>query len=498
MKQVYIKLLSVLIFFFACDAIQAQQTPCTATILNFTPLACGAVSPVQSFDFGNANVSNVANPGNCPSNVWQGPHNDFWIGAYVPAGQEAIRFEMEWSGCGLFCVSNPGFTVYLANNNLCTDLTPIHCDGDNGILPSTEWDISITALQPGDLVLIRAWEIDDQNSDFDIRAVVIPPNDFCQDALPLAGTGCNYLASDLFEPDTWAPNQTILDNNCSGGDWSSNENGVWYTFTIDASTPQPFSIDILNILCDATGAGTLQMGVWTNSGTCDLGLETRIDCAVGIGNVTLGPLTLQLGDYYLFVDGNAGANCVWEFDSEIILPIQLSEFKGDFIGGMVKLEWATFSEQDNALFKILHSTNGQEFTTVGVIEGAGSSNQHRTYEFLHETPAYGANYYRLKQIDTRGLTSYSNTIFLRKAKTTIHNVYPNPMIGNQLYFDLGEEMSLVANLRISDLSGRTVYEEVLEGGSSLLKVDLTDIRSGVYIYHLDLGEMGLINGKVIK
>lgn len=498
MKQIYINLLSVCFLLAFSISSNAQQTACTATILNFPTAACGAVTPMQSFDFGNANVSTTPNPGICPSNVWQGPHNDFWVGAYVPTGQEAIRFEMEWSGCGLFCVSNPGFTVYLATNNQCANLVPLLCEGDNSILPSTVWDVSITSLNPGDLVLVRAWEIDDQDVDFDVRAVVIPPNDFCQDALPLTGLGCNYLASDLYEPDTWAPNQTIFDNNCSGGDWSSNENGVWYTFTIDSTTPQPFSIEILNIICDATGAGTLQMGIWTNSNTCDLGLETRIDCAVGIGNVTLGPLTLVQGDYYLFVDGNAGANCVWEFESEIILPIQLSEFKGEMVSGASVLRWSTLSEVDNDFFEIQHSKNGQEFNTIGIVDGVGNSNQHQSYEFIHEEVPFGGNYYKLKQIDLSGLASFSNTIFLRKATSPIKNVYPNPVIGNQLNFDLGSFVPEEARLTLTDLSGRTVYQSSLESNASILKAELPNISKGVYIYMLDLGNYGRMTGKIIK
>ncbi len=498
MNQLYIKFILLWAILLLGFHANAQHTPCTATILNFPAVVdCGAVTPVQSLDFGNASVSTVANPGNCPSNVWQGPHDDFWVGAYVPTGQSAIRFEMEWSGCGIFCVSNPGFTLYLANNNLCTDLTPLLCEGDNSILPSTNFDVTVTSLQPGDLVLVRAWEIDNQNSDFDVRAVVVPPNDFCQDALPLAGIGCNYLASDLFEPDTWAPNQTILDNNCSGGDWSSNENGVWYTFTIDATTPQPFSIDILNIVCDATGAGTLQMGIWTNNNTCNLGLETRIDCAVGLGNVTLGPLTLPLGDYYLYVDGNAGANCVWEFDSEIILPIQLSEFKGRLEGRDALLSWSTLSEHENNHFEVLHSTNGQEYNTIGIIDGAGTSNQHQSYAFIHENLAFGGHYYRLKQVGITGLTSYSNTIFLRQARTPVKNVYPNPMVGNQLFFDLGGEVVEEASLTLTDLSGRTIYQAALVGGT-VLKAELPNLSKGVYLYSLNIGQEKPMNGKVIK
>jgi hypothetical protein len=56
-------------------------------------------------------------------------------------------------------------------------------------------------------------------------AAAAPPNDLCQNAIPLAGLGSNYNATSCQEPDTWAP------GTCQGNDWSSNENGIWYTFT---------------------------------------------------------------------------------------------------------------------------------------------------------------------------------------------------------------------------------------------------------------------------
>ncbi|MGB1204867.1 MAG: T9SS type A sorting domain-containing protein [Chitinophagales bacterium] len=141
-------------------------------------------------------------------------------------------------------------------------------------------------------------------------------NDFCGNAVSLVGFGSNYEATDCGEPDDWAPeNMTGVD--CDGGAWSSNENGVWYTFTNDIQ--QDVNIEIFNIQCENSSSNTLQVGVWSNNNTCDLAAENFFGCIVVVGDAILSLPDLPIGEYYLYADGNAGADCTWEFASEEIL-----------------------------------------------------------------------------------------------------------------------------------------------------------------------------------
>lgn len=158
-------------------------------------------------------------------------------------------------------------------------------------------------------------------------------NDLCSNALPLSGTGCNEGAT--AELSNWTPDINANESDCTDQNgnpytspcatnasglgcvlWNENHNGVWYTFSVDASTVQPFDLTILNIQC-TDGLELLQMGIWSNlSGTCDLFIENLEACAVADGDFTFEDLNLAFGDYFLFVDGTLGANCTWEFESE--------------------------------------------------------------------------------------------------------------------------------------------------------------------------------------
>lgn len=105
-------------------------------------------------------------------------------------------------------------------------------------------------------------------------------NDMCECVLPLIGNASNYGASATDEPSSWAPeNNNNID--CPGGSWQGNQNGVWYTF--NNPIQQDVEIIVYNIACEDGGGGgggnnadQLQMGIWTNSGSCDLDQESFI------------------------------------------------------------------------------------------------------------------------------------------------------------------------------------------------------------------------------
>jgi len=162
--------------------------------------------------------------------------------------------------------------------------------------------------------------------DFDLTVEGNPisnqPNDFCENAIDLQPTGSNTGATDCGEPEEWAP-ENYPGVDCAGGIWNSIENGVWFGITIDDTTPQPFSITINNVSC-VGGTGTMQMGLWEDIGDCSLSENTFIECSVGIGTVSIGPLDLPLGDYHLFIDGNFGADCTWEFESELLCDLTIT------------------------------------------------------------------------------------------------------------------------------------------------------------------------------
>jgi hypothetical protein len=113
---------------------------------------------------------------------------------------------------------------------------------------------------------------------------------------------------------------------------------------------------------------------------------------------------------------------VWDYSSDEIgtfkikattplaLPIELLSFNGSSKNGYNSLYWSTASETDNDYFSVEKMLDGNIYSVVGVINGAGNSQILNNYELKDFSVEKVINYYRLKQTDIDGNYSYSDII----------------------------------------------------------------------------------------
>ncbi|MBF9238551.1 T9SS type A sorting domain-containing protein [Hymenobacter sp. BT683] len=115
------------------------------------------------------------------------------------------------------------------------------------------------------------------------------------------------------------------------------------------------------------------------------------------------------------------------------LPVELISFDAAWVGKTPVLTWATASEKNNAYFAIERSLDGAAFQTMGKREGAGTTSARTSYQFadgsLGQTAATTA-YYRLRQVDTDGTTTFSQVRSVQIVSVVSQefkaNVFPNP------------------------------------------------------------------------
>ena len=114
------------------------------------------------------------------------------------------------------------------------------------------------------------------------------------------------------------------------------------------------------------------------------------------------------------------------------LPVELADFTATAQGRTVQLAWQTATERNSAAFDVERSLNGTSFARIGTVAAAGSSSSARRYELLDAQLPSGAAtlYYRLKQVDTDGTSSYSpvRVVGLSGAAAGL-SLYPNPTHG---------------------------------------------------------------------
>jgi len=195
------------------------------------------------------------------------------------------------------------------------------------------------------------------------------------------------------------------------------------------------------------------------------------DCAVtGIcSKLNLNPSDVNFSANAIGCSTNAQV-----MDACASLPVELSSFSVNIKEGISTLEWTTSSESDNRGFNIEHSIDGRDFNLVGFIPGQGFSELLNHYEFSHDNPIKGINYYRLKQMDYSEDFSYSRTV-------SVHNdfddlqVFPNPTNENiQLSGYVPEQF----DIRIARVGGELV--ENIAGHQSK-SISLAGYEPGMYI-----------------
>lgn len=144
------------------------------------------------------------------------------------------------------------------------------------------------------------------------------------------------------------------------------------------------------------------------------------------------------------------------------------------------ITWSVASQTNNAKYIIEHSLTATDFLAIGEIKGDGNNTQERHYEYTHQTPSPGMNYYRIKQIDIDGKYTYSNVANVQyEGKEKSFRIYPNPS-SNQISVDVNDRHKN-RGLQIYNSIGRLVKEISIDNSNT---VNISDLPRGVYYIQL--------------
>jgi hypothetical protein len=135
---------------------------------------------------------------------------------------------------------------------------------------------------------------------------------------------------------------------------------------------------------------------------------------------------------------------------------------------------------NNEKFIIQHSTDANHVNQIGEVKGASDSQEIMTYEFIHENPTLGMNYYRIKQVDFNGKYSLSQVVSVNFEGEEM-TLYPNPGKG-----EIRVNSTVAEQLLIYDQYGMIILEEQLKKGENQL--NLGNLQQGLYIFKLESGK----------
>lgn len=145
----------------------------------------------------------------------------------------------------------------------------------------------------------------------------------------------------------------------------------------------------------------------------------------------------------------------------------------------INLEWSVRQQVNNEQFVVENSVDGREFYAIDRLEGAGNSSSLISYNYLHEDPLPGVNYYRIRQIDYDGQYDFSNvTKAILDGDLTRLTVYPNPATS-----ELNVNLSEPSMVKIYNHFGSFVRSVSLQEGANMIAID--ELPNGLYILSMD-------------
>ncbi len=171
-------------------------------------------------------------------------------------------------------------------------------------------------------------------------------------------------------------------------------------------------------------------------------------------------------------------------------PVELISFSITVTENKVMLKWSTTSELNNQGFEVQRGVNSNEFTTIGFVNGNGTTTERHIYSYVVQNLNRGKYYYRLKQIDFDGSFEYSNEIEVEvngPLSFALEQNYPNPF-NPSTTIKYSVPQSGFVKLSVYNLVGEEVNVLVnrsVNAGLHEVTFNASTLSSGTYFYRLE-------------
>jgi endonuclease I len=175
------------------------------------------------------------------------------------------------------------------------------------------------------------------------------------------------------------------------------------------------------------------------------------------------------------------------------MPVELLSFTATVQDNEnVLLNWSTASEQNNKGFYIERSTDNKNFETLDFAKGHGTTSRKNNYQYLDNLTSnlQLLFFYRLKQTDNNGTTTYSPTVSvsLNGKELSGITVSPNPFSDVlRISFQTTPQSEIFYSLK--NLMGKTYVEKKanIQSNETELQIDVDGLglEPGVYILQFE-------------
>lgn len=193
--------------------------------------------------------------------------------------------------------------------------------------------------------------------------------------------------------------------------------------------------------------------------------------------------------------------------SEGALPVELTRFSAIIENSAVRLSWSTASETNNNYFTVERSIDGKTFVAIKTIDGRGTTSETTHYNVVDNNPDKGIVYYRLKQTDFDGSSSYSYVVSVSvpdAVKQIDAKIFPSVVQkGETVNVGIinGEFNNTSLSVSVIDSKGKMLQYEcfVAAKGHNSYVLNLNNtIDPGLYFVRLKSGDVLYTQRLIIK
>ena len=208
------------------------------------------------------------------------------------------------------------------------------------------------------------------------------------------------------------------------------------------------------------------------------------------GNTT--SFTYRLNDNGFASMNSNTATVIINFSAAAPLPVHLMSFQGNMNkNNKVTLQWKVADNQTVSHFEVQRSSNGRDFTTIGVVLGSDKIDV-ENYMFYETVNSVAKVMYRLIMIDKQQDASYSKILVFQKNSTGNANlikIFSNP-VNDKLTFSLSSSSIQIVDVKIYDMGGRIQLNQKVTSyeGSNMVSLPLAStFKPGFYVVEVNDG-----------
>lgn len=154
-------------------------------------------------------------------------------------------------------------------------------------------------------------------------------------------------------------------------------------------------------------------------------------------------------------------------------------------GNDVDLKWISTTGEINDYFMVMHSTDGDNWTSIGKVDGKGAAGEYLYLDFTDEHPARGDNFYQLRAVRMDGSNDFSDIKIINLPNPGDFGIYPNPADAH-VYIDVQAFAGQPVSVQLFDQYGRAIKAASLDVVTEEpIDFNLDGVENGAYIVKME-------------